>query len=73
MAQLPYSICVQRLDPAQLDAMQMWCFSQWPYTHQATWYSIEGSRQTVHRQIMYTRTWHFQREEDAQLFALTWT
>ena len=72
MAQLPYSISVQRSDPAHFLCIQDWCFTQWPHTHQATWYAgwIEHPLIRAHP---YTRTWHFQREEDLQLFTLTWS
>ena len=73
MAILPYAIHVQRSDTAQFNAIQAWCFTQWPHTHQATWYSREGDQLIISKRFMYTRTWYFQREADAALFALTWS
>lgn len=71
MAILPFSISIERRDPDHFECIQDWCLTQWPHTHQATWYA-GWIMDPLIRAHPYTRTWHFQRREDAQLFALTW-
>lgn len=72
MATLPYSVRVELSDPTQFKSIQDWCFSLWSHTHQMTWSSgwVVPPLTGLHK---YSRTWYFQREEDARLFAITWS